>query len=181
MKVHDIQTYRDSVSTCCVSQEFNVIVAGTNDGSLILWACDSAVLIRAIELGRFRPVKVLVSRCWRFIVSYCSEIVRGSLKHHIFVHSINGILLRRAEIGAAVNFWYSWFSCNGFDYLFYSTERGKWNICEIYCVAVPRLVYGSLSRVLGCYYSNDLEVLVVATIGSNVFFVPFQIGDGPDA
>jgi WD40 repeat protein len=181
-KVHDIQAYRDSVSTCCVSQEFNVIVTGTNDGSLILWACDSAALIRAIELGRFRPVKILVSKYWGFIVSYCSEIVRGSLKPHIFVHSINGVLLRRAEIGAAVDFWCSWSSYDGFDYLFYSTDRGsKWNICEIYRVTVPRLVYGSLSKVLACYYSNDLEVLVVATIGSNVFFIPFQIGNGADA
>jgi hypothetical protein len=101
---------------------------------------------------------------------------------NIFVHSINGVLLRRAEIGAAVDFWYSWSSCDGFDYLFYSTDRGsKWNICEIYRVTVPRLVYGSLSKVLACYYSNDLEVLVVATIGSNVFFIPFQIGNGADA
>jgi hypothetical protein len=53
-------------------------------------------------------------------------------------------------------------------------------ICEIYRDAVPRLVYGFLSQVLACYYSNYLEVFVVATIGSNVFFVPFQIGDGAD-
>jgi WD40 repeat protein len=174
-KLHRIQAYRDSVATCAVSQQFDLVVAGTNDGSLILWSCESGALTHAIELGKYRPIKILISPCWGFIVSYCSEIDRGVLKHHIFVHTINGLLVKRTEIVGAVDYWQVWNSAEGFDYLFYSTESGHWNVCEIYKIASPRLVHSSHSKVLAAYYSTDVGALVIGTSGSQVYFIPLRL------
>lgn len=172
-RIHGIQVYRDSVSACSISESFGVIVAGTNDGSIIVCSCASGTMVRTMELGKMIPKKICVSRSWGFIVSYCQEIVCGNVKHHILVHTINGDLVKRLEIPSLISCWYTWSSYDGVDYLVMASESGKLDFCEIYEMNIQKNVYWCQSPVLDMCYSNDLSALVVATASGHVHFVPF--------
>jgi WD40 repeat protein len=170
-RLHTIQVYRDSIAACSICQRFDVIVAGTNDGSLILWTCESALLVRSIELGRFIPRRILVSPSWGFIVSACEQIICGCLKHHIFVHTINGSLVARTEVNGAIDFWYSWTSSDGFDYLFYVTDKNQCNFCEVYDIGMATYVHSGQGPVLAAFVSNDLDSLVFVTASGHAYAV----------
>ena len=130
-------------------------------------------MVRTMELGKMIPKKILISNCWGFIVSYCQEIVCGNVKHHILVHTINGELLKRLEIMSPINYWYTWSSYDGVDYLVLAGEGGKLDVCEIYEMNIQKNIYWCQSPVLDMCYCNDLSAFVIATAAGHVHFVPF--------
>jgi hypothetical protein len=170
-----LQAYRDSVSACAVSSTFGVVAAGTNDGSLMIWSCQTGALVRAIELGRCVPQKILISRTWGFIISYCREIVRGALKHHLFVYTVNGSFVKRTEIAGAVDYWCCWSSPQGFDYLLCATDFGKLDISEVYEIEVQKYIYSCQGRVIAARISPELSTVILITVSGHIHILPLDL------
>jgi hypothetical protein len=173
--LYRIQVYRDAVSACAVSAPFHLIIAGTNDGSLIIYSCGSGAMVKVLELDNIVPKKIIVSSGWGFIISCCQEIVLGTLKHHILVHSVNGELLKHEVQQTPVDFWYSWTSYRGFDYLLSATETGKLAVCEVYYLEKLELLGNSQSKIIAARYLKDYGGIVIATGNGQICFIPYSV------
>jgi hypothetical protein len=164
-----------TVSACALSQRFDAVVAGTADGALLMWSCERGELLRAVELGRCVPLRIMISPAWGFVISACEEIVRGRKRHVVFVHNINGVAVKSAEVEGAIDFWYCWASREGMDYLLYVTEFGKCKLAEVYNIDRPKYVLSVEGRVLGAYYENDISAIAIATSVGQILFVPLKL------
>jgi hypothetical protein len=67
----------DTISCCAVSREFGIAVCGTVSGSIVVYSLFNGTKVNVIRLGGFRPVKVLVTTAWGFIVTYASMSMTG--------------------------------------------------------------------------------------------------------
>jgi hypothetical protein len=63
-------------------------------GSIVVYSLFKGTKVNVIHLGGFRPVKVLVITAWGFIVTYASISMTGKTVNNIFVHNVNGRLIR---------------------------------------------------------------------------------------
>jgi hypothetical protein len=171
-KVAFLQVYRGTVSAVAVSEVYGVIVAGTNDGSLVIISLRTLSMVRAIDLGNQVPRRVLVTPAWGFIVSYCQEIVCGSVRHSVVVHTINGGFVKRVEIAAQVDAWECWASWDGFDFMVLASGGGKLDVCEVRYLNLKRNQYICQAQIVGVHYAPTYRFIVAVSAAGQLFFVP---------
>jgi hypothetical protein len=167
-----IQVYRDLVSAVAVSEKYGVAIAGTNDGALVVVSLARLSMVRAIELDGLIPRKIEITGGWGFFVTYGHEIVCGSIRHYIVVHNVNGVFVRKVELGVAIDCWFSWASWDGFDFLAMAGENGKIETCEVYELHERKSVYNCQTKIVALYYSKNHALLVAASVAGQLFFIP---------
>jgi hypothetical protein len=160
------------VSAVAVSERYAVAVAGTNDGALVVVSLARLSMVRAVELGRLIPRKIEVTSGWGFFVTYGHEIVAGSVRHYVVVHTVNGLFVRKAELTLAIDCWVTWQSWDGFDFLAVAGENGKIEVCEVYHVNARRSVYNCQTKIVALHYSKNHALLIAASAAGQLFFIP---------
>jgi len=73
---------------------YHSLFCGTNDGSLIICSLSSGSVTRIFDLEGCKPIKILSTKEWGFILLYLTEIVNGKIKHKLSLYTINGDLIR---------------------------------------------------------------------------------------
>ena len=174
--VYTIRLFREAVTACAVSSVFNLVVGGTKDSALILCSTVTRSLIKVVNIEAndevLVPKKIMITPSWGFIVAYCTSIVAGTLKHYILVYTVNGLFLHRTEIGVAIDYWYSWQSNKGFDYMIFASDTGQVYFSEVYYLNQNHLNLLTCRHVIAAYMSTSTSTLVVVTKHGQVKFLP---------
>lgn len=169
-----IQLYRDLITAVAVSSDFNSVVAGTKDGSIIICSILYGSMVKVIELKKMIPKKVMISPSWGFIVSYCQSIVLGSIKHFILVHSITGILIRQVEIQFEVVEW-TCTSERGFDHMLLLSSDETVYHCEVYFMEMHKIFRKRTPKTIAISYSYKSKCAIITKESGDAFFVPLVL------
>jgi hypothetical protein len=175
-----IRLFREAVVAVAVSETFNIVVSGTRDSALIFCSTVNTENVKVVNLLNaegvgITPVKILITRVWGFVVVYGTEIHAGATKYFIVVYTVNGNLVHRTEVGFPVDFWYSWASVAGFDYIVWASESGHLVFSEVmYINRRPEVFHHLRAQVLAMLYANRASALVVAA-QERLYFIPLEL------
>jgi hypothetical protein len=101
--------------------------------------------------------------------------VTGKTVNRIFVHNINGRLIRAVQIGFSVTAWCTWASRSAFDYLMVANEQGKVFVFEAFYVNIGKSLHRCYETVIYRSYVIEWGVGVIVLGNGHVVFLPFVI------
>ncbi|OHT05635.1 hypothetical protein TRFO_26513 [Tritrichomonas foetus] len=174
-----IPFYGDSVTCCAISKPFKVAVCGTFSGNIVVCSIYEGRKINVIQLEQdMRPTKLMITSNWGFIVTYATKTTKSANskdQHFMFVHSINGRLIRSTELSSPITTWCSISSNKAFDYIVASSEQGKLHLFEAFYLNIEDPFYRCYKPVVGLYYLKEAGVIVVVKNDGNVVFHPICV------
>ena len=171
--IFSIPLYRDSIMCCAISESFKIIVAGTRDGFLILSSINRGISDLVISLNNKRPISMLITSGWGFIVVYLTELNNGKICHFIAVYNVNGNLIKIRQIPQAITAWTTWKSKSDFDYVMFSSENGRIFYFEAFYLDVEELPIRASSTVVNIYYSPEDNDVVAVLSNGTILYAPF--------
>jgi hypothetical protein len=159
-----------------ISKSFGIAVGGTVSGSIVICSIFEGTKVRVVELGEgFRPVKVLITRAWGFIVTLAVMNTSGKQSSHIFVHNVNGRFIRKVEVPFVVAAWADWPSRKGFDYIIIGTETGRLFWSEAFYCRFADSVYRYNGVPVAVSYLVDAAVAVTVWSDGHMTFLPLVV------
>jgi hypothetical protein len=173
---YSVPFYGDTILCCAVSKSFGIAVGGTISGNVVICSLFEGTKVNVVNLGSaFRPVKILITDSWGFIVTYASETVAGKIKYHLFVHNVNGRFIRSVPLAFSIVSWCSFSSKKGFDYIITATDVPKISIFEAFYVNISEPFYRGKEQVVSLYYFVDKAVVMALGIDGHAVFIPLQV------
>ena len=172
--IYSMPLYRDEITCCAVSASFQLIVAGTRDGYLVLSSMNRGSIDHVIDLGGCRPYAVSITESWGFIVVCATKLDCGKVEHILHVYNVNGTLIRKKPIAHQMNAWTTWSSQDGFDFMMIATEKGKLFWFEVYYLNFTDLTEYRQTYPIVALRCTPSEggVVAVGCYGA-VHFIPF--------
>jgi hypothetical protein len=168
--------FGDEIVCCDVSKRFRLAVCATASGTLAFCSTVDGTKVNVMNLeDGFAASRILITRGWGFVVTYGSSRKTGKPVSYVYVHSVNGRLIRKVQLQFPIVAWCTWDSRDGFDYLLVSTGLGKLSVCEAFYFDVNESFYVCHTHVASLTYLRDLGVAVAVTGDGRVIFVPFVI------
>jgi WD40 repeat protein len=163
-----IPSFGGEISCVTMSKTFDMYVGGSVDGAIFIVSTRTGDVSRVISLQNNGIARrMLITKEWGFILAYITEMVDGRLSHNLFTFSVNGDLIRKVAIDAAVVAWTDWISPDGFDYVLVADERNRLFELEVFFLSQVRDPVDLESRVESVFYSPDEDlVITVATNGT---------------
>jgi hypothetical protein len=135
--VFRFRSYRGPIVCSAISEMWKVHVTAHADGALCVTSLCTGNPVRVIELGAVRPISVLISPGWGFIVTYGTE-VEGLMRPILVVHTINGEFVRNQPRPRPPTAFTVFSSNRGFDYFAY-TIRKQLYVCEVFYLGIKRV------------------------------------------
>lgn len=165
-------SFSSSIKCCAISNNFHTLVCGTRDCSLMLCSLSSGAISKVIDLDGKRPISILITPSWGFIVVYLTDLVDGKLKHSISLYSINGDLIRTKAIEYSVQAWCSYSSLDGFDHIIMADGANAFYNFEAFYLNVDQRMYGSNCKIISTSYLSEEDTVVAVTEEGNILFIP---------
>jgi hypothetical protein len=126
MEPHSVPLFRGEIVAIWIASEFGFWVVGTADGAMTLIETRTGIVTRAIPLeNNARPVKIIVTEEWGFILACVTEAVDGKMQNSLVLFSVNGELIRTRKIPAPVVAWTTFASEQGFDFVLMADRQGN--------------------------------------------------------
>jgi hypothetical protein len=159
-----------------VSKNFGIAVGGTVSGSVVICSLFEGTKVRVVELGAgFKPLKVLVTDAWGFIVTLAVKNTAGKRTHHVFVHNVNGRFVRMVEVPFGITAWATWASRKGFDYVIIGTETGRLFWSEAFYCRFTESFYRYHGIPIGVAYLVDPAVAISVWKDGHATFLPLPV------
>lgn len=172
-KQFSIPAFTDEIRCCNFSRQFHTLVCGTRDNRLMICSVTSRSIVRVIKLHNLRPMSILITPSWGFIVVCLQAIEHGQTKHYLSVYNINGTAIRKRQpIPNGVSCWTAWSSVSGFDFILMADEKDMVYAFEAYYAQIGEKRYISPSPVSSLHYIEKHHVAVILTNDGGVTFVP---------
>jgi hypothetical protein len=171
-----IPFYGDAICCCTLSKPFGIAVCGTVFGTLVICSLFEGTKLAAIKLGQeFRPLKVMITQSWGFLVTYACKNSGGNLSHHLFVHSVNGRFIRSVEIGFGITAWCTWASRKSFDFMVVACEGGRMFGCEVFYLNIGEPFNRCTEQVMAVKYMREQAVVVAVLKDGRMLFAPLLL------
>jgi hypothetical protein len=168
--------YGDTILCCAVSKNFGIAAAGTISGNVVICSLHEGTKVNVVNLGvGFRPIKVIITDSWGFIVTYASETVAGKIRNHIFVHNVNGRFIRSVPIGFAILAWCCFSSRKGFDYIVTASDVPKVSIFEAFYVNISEPLYRGKEQFVSVFCFVDKAVVMALGVDGHAVFIPLEV------
>ena len=177
-KQFSIPSFTDEIRCCHFSRPFHTLVCGTRDNRLMICSMTSRSIVKVLKLKTLRPMSILVTPSWGFILVYLQGIERGQVKHYLSVYNINGTsIVKRQPIPNGVNCWTSWRSVSGFDFVLMADDKDIVYAFEAYYGQIGEKRYISPCPISALHYIPNQRVAVVLSNDGTVTFLPCIITD----
>ena len=170
--IHSFPSFGDLICCCAITNKFYMVIIGTKNGTLILNSLNSFNIVRVIDLKGARPLNILVTDSWGFIVCHASKIKGSQVKYYIFVFSVNGELIRKTKINFRICSWCSWSTGSGFDFMAITDNLGKIFSFEVFYCDIKEKIHNCSSKVISIDYISDINCLVCVTEDAKIIFLP---------
>lgn len=168
-----LQLYRESITAIAISATSHIIVCTMKDSSIVICSLVSGTIIDIIDVSPRIPNKVLISPSWGFINVYCTENINKCTKDFLHLYNVNGKLIRATPIDFQVDFWYSWKSYGGFDFLAIADKNGSIYCCENFYINSIQKMLSTNGNIIAFHYSNESGVLSAILSNGELFMIPF--------
>jgi hypothetical protein len=146
------------------------VVCGAKDGFIHFVSLASKTCIRSVTLRGARPVKLLVTDAWGFVVVCVEECKKAGVAFGMMVFTINGLLVVRKELRAVVRHWATWTSPDGFDWVVAIDDGNRMFVFEAYYGDIARPVAQLHERVLCVsYWKKEDGIVIVLESGAIEF------------
>jgi hypothetical protein len=174
-----IPIFTSSVRSLALSVAFRLVVCGTRDGSLVLCALNSGIVTRTVTVAGRRPVRILITPAWGFILVYFREISNGVLRHMLTLYTVNGDFVREIEIDAAILVWSAWRDDNGFDWVALALGSGCCHVFEAFWLRLGAPLLETRNLVVGIAFSWQLQTVIAVFSDGQALFIPWEedVGD----
>jgi hypothetical protein len=173
-----IPFFGDAITCCAVSKTFRIAACATVSGMLSICSLFEGTKTRTVSLGDgFDPLKILITESFGFILTYASLTEAGKTSFHLFLHTVNGVLIRTVKIENAIDAWCTWASRDSFDFVMVATggDLGKLWIFEAFYLELGECLDRCRRQVVSVAYLTDLSVGVAITSEGKAFFVPYPV------
>lgn len=170
-------SYTSSISCISISSEFHSLVFGTRDGCLLFCSLTNGTITKIINLkDKRRPVSLLITPSWGFVVVFETEISDGFLKYFVEVFSINGEIIREKQIESEIVSWSSFRNEKGFDFLICANAKNECYICEaFYLNNLDKPFFISPSKVAALSFLSGESVASITTHKGEFIVVPVDL------
>jgi hypothetical protein len=169
-----IPFYGNPISCCDISHHFGIAVCGVA-GSIVISALFEGTKLNVVTLGAdYKPMKVLITRSWGFIVTYAAVTIAGKTTNRLFVHTVNGKLIRAAPITFSITAWCTWKSRRGFDFVMVANDLGKLSVFEAFYLNIGESFHRCCETAVTVTYRPEHSVAVVVLRDGHVVFVPYK-------
>jgi len=171
-----IPFYGDLISCCTISRGFGIIVCGTVSGNIVICSLFEGTKVNVVDLNEgFKPLKILITNSWGFIITYASKNLSGKIANQIFVHNVNGRLIRSVAIEFSITAWCTWSSRKAFDYLIVANEQGKLSAFEAFYVNIGKSFHRCHETVVSLSYQIDLGIVVIVLRDGHLVLLPYIV------
>lgn len=168
--------YGDAMSCCAISKEYGIAVGGTVSGTIVTCSIHEGTKINVVHLGGgYRPVRILVTSSWGFILTYASHSGLQGVSHRIFVHNVNGRFICSVDLEFAVAAWCCLSSRKSFDYVVVADDGGRLYFAEAFDCRVQRLFPECGAPVVAVTYLYDSCAVLAATTDGRAVFLPLVV------
>jgi hypothetical protein len=165
--------YGDSIVCCAVSKAFGLAVGGTVSGTIVTCCIHEGTKINVVKLGDgYRPIKIIITGAWGFILTYASLLNREGLRYRLFVHTVNGRLIREVPVPFEITAWCWWSSPKSFDYLTIAAPAGRLYVAEAFYCSFGEVIHRCYSEVRALSYLRDPSAVLAVTADGKVHLVP---------
>jgi hypothetical protein len=155
-----IPTFTSSISCCTVSSGFHSIVFGTRDASLMFCSLNSGTVKRIVSLGGCRPLRILVSPFWGFVVVHMTKITEGKLEHRGMTYSLDGEMIQVVIVEIALVARSAFRSTDGVNYVVMVDFAGNCFLFEAFFLDIGRPFLKNSSNVV-CMRFFPMEATAV--------------------
>jgi hypothetical protein len=171
-----IPFYGDAIACCAISRAFGIAVAGTVSGCIQICSMAEGTKVNVVSLGEgFLPLRVIVTDGWGFILTYAAVDRAGIQQYYVFVHNVNGRLIRCVEVPFVVTAWCTWASRKGFDWVIIATENRKVVCAEAFYARFDEPVHRCGAMPVAVAYMEESQVAVVVQKDGQVVFFPLVV------
>jgi hypothetical protein len=162
-----IPAFASSIACCGISSGFHSVVFGTRDGSLLFCSLNSGSVTRFVSTPGTRPLSILITPFWGFVIVYRTGIIDGKLKHSIAVYSTNGDLIRSVNHEAAIVQWSAFTSPDAFDFVVMADATGRCFLFEAFYLDVNEPFFCSPAKVVSLsFLVGESAAVIVAETGA---------------
>jgi hypothetical protein len=160
--VHSITTCRDEAVSCAVGHTFGIVAGAMRDGSIFLIVIGNGATARVFRVSE-TPIAVIVTPGWGFVLVHSTKVIDAALHFYLVLFSVNGELIRKAEIGFRIQCWTAWESRKGFDFVAVVSAGGDLFAFEAFFLEIPPSFGKADGRVVAMeYFANEELLFVVA-------------------
>jgi hypothetical protein len=169
-----IPIFTSAVRSLALSATFRLVVCGTRDGSLVFCALNSGIVTRTVTVPGRRPMRILITPGWGFLLVYFREIHDGTFRHLLTLYTVNGDFVREIEIEAAIAVWSASRDENGFDWVAMALVSGSCHVFEAFWLRLgPTLLYTRQS-IIGIGFSWSMQAAIAILADGQGFFIPWE-------
>lgn len=169
----NIPLYRDSITCVSLSKSFGLAAAGTRDGFLFFISLSRGTIFATVDLGdSSRPLKMLVTHHWGFVLVYMTELQKGQLNHVIALYSPNGNMIRKRSIASAISSWSCFKTPSGFDYVVAADDKGRIYKFEAFYLNIDEHIYRCSCEVPFVEYLPEQGGIIAVTTDGRIIFAP---------
>ena len=172
--------YKDSPKCCCISEDFHLFVIASRDGSVLLHSYTSQETnVNLIQLSKgCIPKFVAVSKGWGFVVTITKivdDISNQKTKSKIFVHTINGLLVKEKIIDtvAQISHMCVFTSRKGFDYILIS-HAGKIECAELFNLEFTSVPMKRLTKIIYLSYDEVSRCVIGVNDYGEILYTPYD-------
>jgi hypothetical protein len=149
------------------------MVFGTRDGSLSFCSLNSGSVTRTVSLDGCRPLRILITPFWGFVLVSATKIADGKLEHWIRLYSANGDLIRSVLCARDIAAWSAFTSRDGFDHVVMVDASGGCFLFEAFLLDMrKKFLSSSLKIVFVSALAQESAVVLVAEDGT-IVIAPF--------
>jgi hypothetical protein len=132
----------------------------------------SGACLRAISLGGAKPIKILVTPLWGFIVVCERKDEIQGRTIGLRVLTLNGEVVWRRRLQHEIVKWTACNSEDGFDFVVFSDQGGKIWTFEVGVELSLRQISVVATAVIGIHFLKEEDVVVVALDGGKLEYFP---------
>jgi WD40 repeat protein len=159
---HTVTSSRDEVVACAIGQNFGIVASATRDGSISLIVIRTGATSCAVTVQE-TPVLVLVTPGWGFVLVHSTKLVDAISHFYLTLFSVNGDLIRKCELPCGIQYWTTWESRKGFDYVAAVSNNGDVVVFEAFFLEVGQPIGKVLGSVATMKYFRDEELLFIVS------------------
>ena len=170
-----ISTYCDSIRCLAMSSDFDALVCGTRDGSLLFCSLSRGEVVRVVDLEGKAPKSVLITKAFGFVLIYADALIEGQLQHYLILFNINGMKIRTSSIDCGVSVWETWKSNDSFDYVIMANERGNAYVFEAYYLNIGSAVNRCKKRIIHVRAIPECNSAIAITENAQIHVFPYSL------
>jgi hypothetical protein len=137
-------------------------------------ALNRGIVNQTVNLGERRPIQIVITDSWGFVLVYFRELIEGVLKHFLTLYTVNGDFIREIELEKGIAVWAVQRDEKGFDWIAMALENGRCYVFEAFWLRMGEPVYEARNRVLGIGFSWATQAVIVVVGNGEAVFLPWE-------